>query len=261
MIFQSRREFFNAPKEFRDDPEYMLGGIEKFSYSIMMGASERLKNDSDFMLKSIKLSDGATYSYASRALKSDREFVHGALELSTEVYSEISKKWREEFVSYGLSNPCKYYRYLPKEYQNNPDIVYQCLHIVYEFLDETYRDDETLFQMVFTHNVKNYIYASERIRNKRKYVMTALSRHGRLLEHVPERYKDNRRCVLKAVRNDPELAFRFASERLRDDKYIALLAMKWYGRFNFEHLSMRLQNDPKLIAMKWNCRIIDWGCW
>lgn len=251
-----RREFFNAPKEFRDDSEYMLGGIEKFSYSIVMAASERLKNDSDFMLKSIKLSDGATYSYASRALKNDREFVHAALELSTQVYSRISKRWREEFVSYGLTNPCMFYRYLPNEYRNNPDIVDYCGHIVYEYLDEVYRDDEILFQRAFKHNLRNYIYASERIRNKREYVMAALSRDGRLLEYVPERYKDDKECVLA----DPELAFRFASERLRDDKDIALLAMKEYGRFNFEHLSMRLKNDPKLIAMKWNSRIIDWGC-
>lgn len=249
---ESRVEYFKAPLTFRDDPEYIIEGIKRFGHTIMVATTERLKNERQFMLQSIGLTHGATFSYASRELKNDYDFIKSALELSTQVYCDLSKKWRVEFVSYALSNPCWYYRYLPKTYQNDPDIVSKCAHLVFEFLDDHYRDDEALFLRAFRRDRTNYKYASDRIKNKREYVLMALSADGRLLESVPEIFKDDREIVMIALVNNSLAAFRFVSERMRDDKEIALLAMDKHGRANYEYLSLRLQNDPEMIAMKEN---------
>lgn len=253
-IFQSesRVEYFKAPLTFRDDPEYIVEGIKRFGHTVMMAASERLKSERQFMLLSINLTHGATFSYASHELKNDYKFIKSALELSMQVYCDLSKKWRVEFVSFALSNPCGFYKYLPKAYQNDPDIISECAHLVFKFLDEQYRDDEALFLRAFRRDRTNYKYASDRIKNKREYVLMALSADGRLLEFVPEIYKDDRESVMIALVNNSLEAFQFTSERMRDDKEIALLAMYKYGRANYEYLSLRLQNDTEMIAMKEN---------
>lgn len=248
--YETRTQFLKASSDLRDDPEYIIEGIKRFGHSVMMAASERLKNERQCMMQSLELTHGATFSYASRELKNDYEFIKFALEISPLVYCDLLKKWRVEFVSYGLSNPCRLYKYLPKAYQNDPDILRECAYLVFEFLDEHHRDDEALFFRAFRGSRTNFKYASDRIKNKRQYVLMALSANGRLLEYVPEIFKDDRECVMIAISNDPHTAFQFASGRMRDDKEIALLAMDGYGMKNYKHLSLRLQNDPELIDLK-----------
>jgi hypothetical protein len=236
-------------------------------------ASTRLKNDPIFMLKAIEAS-GYTFMYASSSLKKNRKFIQNALEISSIIYPDLRKKWQIEFVEYGLRAPCINFKYLPSKYRNDLNIIHQCLGSVYRDIKVQYRDDEMLCKKAIRVNPHNYTYASQRLQNDPTIVMAAVMSHGSMLEDVPEKFRDDENVVYLAVskysssfqfasqrlRDNDEIArmaimddprnFRYASERLRDDDVLAQFAMEGYGRFNYEYLSPRFQQDPKMIALK-----------
>ncbi|MDD3595218.1 DUF4116 domain-containing protein [Sulfuricurvum sp.] len=262
-----------APVELRDNPDFIFRGIVRFGYTIMSIASTRLKNDPIFMLKAIEAS-GYTFMYASSSLKKNRKFIQNALEISSIIYPDLQKKWQIEFVEYGLRSPCINFKYLPSKYRNDLNIIHQCLGSVYRDIKVQYRDDEMLCKKAIRLNPHNYTYASQRLQNDPTIVMAAVMSDGSMLEDVPEKFRDDENIVYLAVskysssfqfasqrlRDNDEIArmaimddpcnFRYASERLRDDDVLAQFAMDGYGRFNYEYLSLRLQQNPMMISLK-----------
>lgn len=277
--FQTRSQFMKAPAELQDDPNFIIHGIVRFGYTIMSIAFTRLKNDPIFMLKAIEASR-YTFRYASSPLKNDREFIQNALEISSIIYADLRKKWQIEFVEYGLRAPCINFKFLPLKYRNNINIIHQCLGSVYRDIKVQYRDDEMLCKKAIRLNPHNYTYASQRLQNDPKIVMTAVMSHGSMLEEIPEKFRDDENIVYLAVskcsssfqfasqrlRDNDEIArmaimddprnFRYASQRLRDDDILAQFAMDGYGRFNYEYLSPRLQQESIMISLK-NSFILD----
>ena len=274
LQFETRAQFMKAPVELRDNPDFILRGVDKFGYTSMNVASTRLKSDSMFMLKAIEATSRNAFMYASSSLKNDREFIYNALEITSIIYADLRKKWQIEFVAYGLIHPCFNFKYLPVEYRNDLNLIHQCVGSVYHLVDPKFRDDEILLLKAIRRNPSNYCYASERLQNDPEIVMAAVMSHGSMLEDVPEKFRDDENVVYLAVskysssfqfasqrlRDNDEIArmaimddprnFRYASERLRDDDVLAQFAMDGYGLLNYTYLSPRLQQDPKMIALK-----------
>jgi hypothetical protein len=92
--YESRRQFLKSPSELRDNPEFILYGINKFGADIFQIASQRLRGDHDFIAK--------------------------AINLSMYVYKYLSKQWREELV-YLLEQKdlCNLYEFLPKRFHDD----------------------------------------------------------------------------------------------------------------------------------------------
>ncbi len=235
MQIQTISDFIKAPIELRDNPQFMLDGIKKFGVDIFKISSKRLQDD--------------------------REFIEKALNISIDVYRHLSKQWRKEFaVTLNEASLCELYEFLPKHFHQ----------------------DEELYIKI--RGTRNYRFASEHLRNKREHVVYAVEREGIALKSVSEAYKNDKDIVMKAVgqgskilqyasealRDDRDVVlkamqcdifnFAYASERLRDDYKIAHMAMKEYGRINFQFLSLRLQNDPRMVKMKRNFVFVDWAC-
>jgi hypothetical protein len=235
MQIQTISDFIKAPIELRDNPQFILDGIKKFGVDIFKISSKRLQDD--------------------------REFIEKALNISIDVYRHLSKQWRKEFaVTLNEASLCELYEFLPKHFHQ----------------------DEELYIKI--RGTRNYRFASEHLRNKREHVIYAVEREGIALKSASEAYKNDKEIVMKAVgqgsrilqyvsealRDDREVVmkamqydvfnFAYASERLRDDYEIAYMAMKDYGRINFQFLSQRLQNDPIMVDMKMNFVFIDMGC-
>jgi hypothetical protein len=235
MQIQTISDFIKAPIELRDNPQFILDGIKKFGVDIFKISSKRLQDD--------------------------REFIEKALNISIDVYRHLSKQWRKEFaVTLNEASLCELYEFLPKHFHQ----------------------DEELYIKI--RGTRNYRFASEHLRNKREHVIYAVEREGIALKSASEAYKNDKEIVMKAVgqgsrilqyasealRDDRDVVlkamqcdifnFAYASERLRDDYEIAYMAMKDYGRINFQFLSQRLQNDPIMVDMKMNFVFIDMGC-
>lgn len=235
MEIQTISDFIKAPIELRGNSQFILDGIKKFGVDIFKISSKRLQDD--------------------------REFIEKALNISIDVYKHLSKQWRKEFVTrLNEASLCELYEFLPK----------------------SFHQDEELYIKI--RGTRNYRFASEHLRNKRVHVIYAVEQEGIALKNMSEAYKNDKEIVMKAVghgnrilqyasealRDDRDVVlkameydvfnFAYVSEQLRDDYEIAYIAMKEYGRINFQFLSLRLQNDRRMIKMKRNFVFVDMGC-
>jgi hypothetical protein len=234
-IYEPLHQFIKSPIELRDNPQFILDGIDKFGVDIFKIASKRLQDD--------------------------REFIEKVLNISVDVYRYLSKQWRKEFaVRLNEKSLCEFYEFLPKSFHQDEELYIKIRGTRnYRFASEHLRNKrEHVIYAVEREGIalKNM---SEAYKNDKEIVMKAVGHGSSILQYASEVLRDDRDVVIKAMQYDV-FNFPYASERLRDDYEIATMAMSDYGRAHFKFLSKRLQNDPIMVDMKMNFVFIDMGC-
>ena len=74
-------------------------------------------------------------------------------------------------------------------------------------------------------NGKALLFASDELRSDREFMIEVLQKNPNALEYATDELKNDKEVVLKAVKNNG-VALEFASERLRDDKEIIIEAWR-----------------------------------
>jgi len=89
-------------------------------------------------------------------------------------------------------------------------------------------------------------YASDKLKNNRNVVITAVSNYGMALEYASDRLKNDKQIVLHAISNSSSALFH-ASDKLRDDEDVILAAVSKFG-YTLKYASENLKNNKNIVC-------------
>lgn len=275
-------------EEFKSDQEILLIKerkiiLEKVSLNgnELQNLTEDLKNDFEVVKNAVK-ENGLVLEYASDILKNNYEIVKEAYnqnKLSLQfASSDIADK-----IDYGKSIDNKFeqirenYRRMQNCKEDDKDTMLELLkkdHFLLKYVPEKLKYDRDIVLSIVRCNYNILENAPENIKNDREIIIKAVTSNGTAIKYSSEELKKDREIVLIAIRNST-IAYAFtyihsyfksdrkiimevlkkngsylhyASEELKNDKEIALAAIK-ECKYAYESLSENMKKDPDLIKL------------
>lgn len=215
------------PEAWRSDREFITEAV-KINGDALAQASEELQRDKDLYLLAV----GTCNSY--RALppipvewKSDRKFISEALQKNGSVLEQASaelKSDREILMQVASKNDDTYRgAELSEELKADKEFLLKLLSVDGRFLFRIYEGkvmpDEVDMDLVRAAISQNYsvvsIFSYQAL-GDRDFVKQLVNIHGRVLEYVAPRFRDDEELVYDAVVT--YRAFEYASNRLKNDE-------------------------------------------
>ena len=182
-------------------------------------APEHILADKDFMIKAGKR-NGFTLKYASDELKNDAEVVLAAI---------------------------------------NGGDEWGCSAKALEFASDELKDDKSIVMTAVSRHGEALCFASDRLRCDRDVVMAAVDQSGWALEYTSDELRNDEEVVLTAIQGwdgfcNYSFAMKHASEELKSNKEFMIKAIELTEGEAFAEASDALKNDKEivLIAVK-NC--------
>lgn len=124
-----------------------------------------------------------------------------------------------------------------------------------KFASDRLKDDEEVVFTALKQDNTTFYYASDRLKNDKEMVKYAVERNGWALSYASKELQDNLEIVMTAFKQTKQTpgSFKFASDRLKDDKNVVCDIVKNCGAA-LEYASDRLKDDPEVVilAMKNN---------
>lgn len=153
----------------------------------------------------VALIDPAQFQYAADILREDENFIYRLIKTNPEILKYVAPQLRlnEEFMK--LST-----------YLNRDSLQYA---------DPKLLDNKLFMSKMIVIDYKNYIFASNRLKEIPELAKMALNDNGLYLANAPEKIRDNKELVKVAISSNIA-ALQYASERLKKDKELQKLAKK-----------------------------------
>ncbi len=212
----------------KDDEEVVRAAIQNNGGSFKY-ASQRLRSNKDLALLAIKV-DGRAYKYVSSDLKEDRDIVRQV----------IRGHWTSTAITL-----------LPKSVWEDPDVVEELTSAdvpQLDFLPLALRDNAE-FMEGFLPRIEDCLSdCSERLRGDRAFVRKALNYGFDNLKFASDELKDDEQLIEPFLTQSYNSAFKYASERLRSNKSLALKGLR-HNVDIFKYLSQELRGDEELVKL------------
>ena len=143
---------------------------------------------------------------------------------------------------------------LDTDLKNDRDFVLEAVKLngqALEFAPDEFRNDPEIVKTAMVNNRFEpslpFLYASNRLRMDKEFVIEAVNIDGLALEFTSEELKDDLDVVMAAVANTGA-ALQFASEDLHDDRNVVLAAVRNDG-FALDFASEDLQDDMYVVEV------------
>ena len=215
------------------------------------GLAER-KETHERILKNLDFTDRAVEFINSRAFIEERVKQNGLL-LANE-YSEYNDD--KELVTTAVRNNWRSLEYVSARLKEDPDvwsIAFNQNWQAIRYSDAIVTDDETIISEMCQSNVHNIRFGSERIRSNKEWFTHQIGKgDGSLLEYATEDLRDDEDLVLLAAkrgirdsgsRNAFLTPMKFASERLRSDADLMLGIIRDHEVYNLKYASESILKD------------------
>lgn len=196
----------------------------EFSFEFM---SDEIKGDKEIILLGIKhMQYSGAIMYASEELRNDKELVLAAVKKYGNSLEYASEKLRndKELVLAAVKETGFALKFASKELCNDKEVVTVALNSIGDVLE----------------------YASEELRNTKEIVLLAIqnSKFSDPTMYASEEIRNDKDFMLLVLKHG--ISLKNASERLRDDKDVVMVAVGKYG-FELEYASERLRKDKEVI--------------
>lgn len=202
-------------KELKNDKEIVMEGIKENAYALKF-ASYRLKQDPELISLAAKRNP-AVVGQIKKAICNRKDAAIAAVSASPDTLIYFNKKlWSDKDVQNAMldfSNP-----------NNMRSVLLNNAYIIPYLEKSLWIDDKAL-------------------------VRAALVKDSKLLEELPEKYKDDAGCIMAAANClNCVCVLRYASDRLCDDKKTVSYVLKRDGQ-SLEYVSDRLKNERDIVMM------------
>ena len=250
MAFISKRDQLRAyfdPKLFQSR-ESILKQVALHGQSLK-NLSTTDQDDEEIVSTAIE-EDGSAIQYASNRLKMKKDLALKAIRQNYVAfeYLPLSMQKQDDILeTYLYSHPCEFYTKMPVLITDK-EKAYHYIDIwglALAFVSEELRDDMDLVKLAIAKDGYNLIYASERLKNNKDLMKEAVKKDSDVLYEFYANHPIQDRDFLKEMVEVDSSALKYASQELKDDKEIALFALKKDGNA-FAWISHRLQADPDI---------------
>jgi len=167
--------------------------------------------------------------FASEELLNDRQLLLHALPANNELVSILSESLRDD-ADIILAASDKYFASL-------------------QFASQKLREDPIFVMKMIDKCGENISFAADWMKANRKFVFAAAHAGSRILDNVPENFRDEEEIMLEIIKSDG-FALDKASERLRLDKAFNIKALENGAYYNNIHKSLLDDRDIVLKAMQ-----------
>jgi len=233
---------------------------------VLQFASDELRNDKELLLKAIKEIQGDALCFASDTLKDDDEVVKAAVLTGGMNIDYASDRLKDDkdmmllAVQYD-SSAAVYASDRLKKDKNFAKKVVVMNDITLQFIDDKLKNDKQFLiealsdtsgiangQVLFD---LNYDFSDDK-----DLAMVIVRRHGAEFEDLSDELRDDKEVAVAAIKNDYPLAFEYVSDRLKDDKELLTFALIENEVLDLEQAneilscaSERLQNDKDILEI------------
>ncbi|MDD7805518.1 MAG: DUF4116 domain-containing protein [Endozoicomonas sp. (ex Botrylloides leachii)] len=272
-------------KSFSDDQEIMLKAVSAYFMDCQY-ASDRLKNDQKFINEAVKIngytlayfsdtvrddidvvktacnSDACALQYASDRLREDKSIVLAAVSkrgIALKYASDKLKNDPDVFIA-AINQDYRAYNYAGSAWKQNREAVLAAvkgsrhpyiLRDILRDIGKNIKDDAEIISEAIKVS-PNFYYASDRLKNDKKFVMEALSRYSSaIFSYVSNPLKEDHEVVLAALRrydeiNDIFFPLRFAHSNLLSDENFITEAVKLTPKA-LDYASDELRNNSSFV--------------
>lgn len=210
--------------------------------------------DKDIILLAVG-ANGKNIYFASQELKEDKDVILTALKSNGFILGNLSKKWCDvdDVVLTALGNNGESFEYASERLKGNVEFVNNALKSktstkILEYVSEEIKNNETIVKKAILINEDSIKYASDKIRNNKTIGSMVVKRCGDSFEGLGDKLKDDEGLLKIAIKTSYSRAFRYASNRLKDNKEIVKYAML-FNAYSLQFASNRLQHDIELLRM------------
>ncbi|HCP8973791.1 DUF4116 domain-containing protein [Escherichia coli] len=113
------------------------------------------------------------------------------------------------------------------------------------FASSRLKEDEELIIEAMPDNLKILEHVPEKVKNERALALKLVSTNGLTLSYLPDNFKDDLEIVQQAVKNNSD-ALQFSSTRLKNDRSVVLLAMQ-HDEQSLKYASEQYRDDETLV--------------
>lgn len=226
------------------DKPFILKVIDRFRWITINFFDHEIINDKD-IIKIFVMRDVDCLKYVDTKICNDTEIVEVAI--------------NSNFYYWKLLN------YVNNDIKENKELMKKLLKrspYILNLMNYSIRDDETIV-VDMPHMLKHF---SKRLRDNEKIVLQCLkySKWGfdgwnAALDSISNRLKDNDEIILCSINNVNAMTIKYASERIRNNKYIMTKAMS-YNPFAYKYIGSTLNEDKELalFILKLNSSYIQY---
>ncbi len=218
-------------------------------------ADPSLQKDRDIVMAAVK-NKGTALQFASESLKREKDIILQAVKNNGEVIFELeSEQIDKDIVLAAVSNGDYIIDRIDKKYQNDNDIIIAAgLRNPNEI--------EYLKNQPSIHNKKDMLellkkgaslkLASDKLRDDKELVLTAISISAKNIEYASKRLKNNKEIMLIVFKKDPDqikystLQFKNATQQLRNNKQFILKLVSIDGD-TLDYASKHLKKDRQVV--------------
>jgi len=179
------------------------------------------------ILQAVKNHDPNAISSLSSCLKYNHKIIFQACLIDPSQLANSDEIFRgdENFVGRLVKVNPEILKYISSSLKDDANFFERMTYIsrnALKYGDEKLLNNRIFMERMIKSDERNYIYASNRIKEIPEIAAEALSNDGTLLEYAPDSIKDNRAMVKIALKSDLE-SIKFASKRLQNDIEIKLI--------------------------------------
>ena len=230
-----------------EEKDRFMTAVTQYGY-LLADASQTLRNDKDIVM-AVVTENGYALQYAPETLRNDKDIVMAAVTQNGHalVFASETPKNDRDIVMTAVTRYGDVLRYASETLKNDKDIVTAAVTqdgLALAYASETLKNDKDIVMAAVTPDVYALRHASDTLRNDKKFITSLLIiSGGRVLAHVPDALKSDRKIVARAVR-----------------QFIVNSPSKWitacYVHPILKYASTTLRNDESLLVEVSNLRFI-----
>ena len=242
------QELENAPEHILADKDFMIKAVKRNGFTLKY-ASDELKNDAEVVLAAINGGDewgcsAKALEFASDELKDDKSIVMTAVSRHSEALCFASDRLRcdRDVVMAAVDQSGWALEYASDELRNDEEVVLTAI--------QGWDGVSCNYSFAIKH-------ASEELKSNKEFMIKAIElTEGEAFAKASDALKNDKEIVLIAVKNcspphqcDPTIVLAYASDQMRADKDIVLAAVRRNGwSLNYASEELKADKDVVLVA-------------
>ena len=224
---------------------------------------EEFLKDKELLLYAIRI-DSKYIDDIPNELLSNKKFVIEALGYSNNIYKNLSNDFKKDkdIIIAALKGGLDFY-YVPDEKKKDRNIVIAAIKqnpIIFDDLDDIFKDDKEIALIVIEEKKKNYYrYLSDRLKKDKDICLATLASFSYELKNMPKEILEDKEFIKVAVSLNWDI-FECIPDKFKKDKEVAEIALSEYA-FAYEYLPDELKADKEFILkmIETNIRLMEYA--
>ena len=243
--------------EFQDDEEIVNIAVKKNGLALKF-ASSRLQNNYNIAMTAVS-KNGLALEFVSEVLRGNFEIVNAAIKsngLALQYASDELKNNRDVVLNAIKSNGLSF-RYASRDIIIEKEVILEALDNIncnlnweddiMKFIPDKFYNDKDIMMLMLDLNTCSVYSASDKLLHNKTYLKKAVKNADIICDFIPKDILIDKKAVLPLLKVNGEV-YRYLPEELKNDKELALIAMKSLGNTTaYKNLSFELRCDYDIL--------------